>query len=1630
MGKRPLFQVGVAALEDMYRTANSQSDVRLARQIQYELGFRKTEKAIALRRKVDRLVAALGQNQGARQVRAAAQHHSSGPFADTPAVAREDDSVQDSTIERSAEGDPMMNQRLRGLLEFVKQTAQLRGAPPRLIEQHRAFRKYEADLLGLPGVSFNAGEGDEDVWLRVDRLHESKPPTPSSPVLAEAIVQSGSPDVEPRLKAMISVETATELGLTGALSRDVVESSTSITLEAIGVADQVKMELDAYIDTAWRPWAAEEKQVRRTIALYSDLFAVNQQLQGNIVETPIELVMGVGVALWKTEDGEIRYPLISKLVEVSIDDRSHAIEVRPRALPAALELAAFTSMDNPGVAALSKAGKEFFEASGGQLSPFEQASFEPLLKTASTLLDSRGVYWPSATTAGDRTLPDPDDQLKVTDTWVIFARPRNSSLFVNDLERFEQLLQEAPGAASTSLATASLVTDPEEEVCEPAVHAYRGVSTIGLRQGGEGEMRDLYFPLPYNDEQVQIIQMLDNNDGVVVQGPPGTGKTHTIANVICHYLASGKRVLVTSMKDPALGVLQKMLPEEVRPLAISLLTSEADGMKQFEHAINRIAAELGRINRSESSRRIKELEGRIHELHGRISATDAEINDWAKRNIEPVHVDGERLMPLEVARQVAANLDMARHIPDKLTISPRHAPQFGADDIRELREARWTLGEDLPRLSDKIPDVASFPDTSRLLLAHQNLARLAELNAEIASNSVPLLVDNEPATIEAAMGVADRIKALIGWRESIDGAAQWLQELEVKLRGEPESDLALMLQELCSELDEVLSARSAFLRKPVSIPDGVENVPDLVAAVRNLSSGARPFGMTGLFGKRSEKLQLNQILVMEAKPASPEDWSHVLAFVEFRKKCASIRVRWNALAGELSLPSLASVDDVIASGPKRVAEIKQVRDLIREEADLSVALAALFPEWKSAAELPYDRGRMLAAQEMLQHNLTRNNLVETWRIREQFVTALDGCKGPVCDRIRGFLDEWLGSPALSDSQIQVEWTSLLDELRRLHALAPVFRKVREITDRIEASGAPLWAGKLRDTPPGSVQDQVLPDQWEQCWKLRRLLTLVEGMGGRGEFERLGALRSEMERDLARLYREVLTTRTWLKLSEKASPAVRTALEAYRVAVSRIGKGTGIRAPRYRKDARAAAERASPAVPCWIMPHYRICESLPVEFGSFDLVIIDEASQSDLSALPAILRGKKVLIVGDDKQVSPDGVGLPEEKIRSLISQYLADQVPLYRSQMSPDRSIYDLFKVVFAKGMVVLREHFRCVAPIIEYSKREFYDNQLRPLRLPKRSERLDPPLIDVHVLDGARGRGKINPGEARFIVEEIRKISTDPEMAGRSLGVVSLLGSEQAKFVYDMVSDELGQEVIERHDIAFGDARTFQGKERDIMFLSMVVSGTPQAASPHQFSQRFNVAASRARDRMYLVRSVALDQLSSADALRRGLIEHFESPFLQTEEEIRDLRSLCESEFEREVFDVLVERGYRVVPQVAVGRYRIDLVVEGENDARLAIECDGDQYHGPDQWDHDIQRQRILERAGWTFWRCFASTFTLHKDEVVEDLVRTLEAHGIGPLGTASEARSIYSRAIEFRAFEEDESAPEPITEDAVTES
>ena len=352
--------------------------------------------------------------------------------------------------------------------------------------------------------------------------------------------------------------------------------------------------------------------------------------------------------------------------------------------------------------------------------------------------------------------------------------------------------------------------------------------------------------------------------------------------------------------------------------------------------------------------------------------------------------------------------------------------------------------------------------------------------------------------------------------------------------------------------------------------------------------------------------------------------------------------------------------------------------------------------------------------------------------------------------------------------------------------------------------------------------------------------------------------------------------------------------------------------------------------------------------------------------------------------------------------------------MTPDKSIYDLARVVFAGNSVMLKEHFRSVPAIIEFSNREFYEGDIRPLRVPKANERLDPPLVDVFVKGGSRQKD-VNKAEAKAIVNEIANLIADPMFDGRSIGVVTLMGTEQASYIHKLISDHISPPDVVARKISVGPPPVFQGRERDIMMVSMVIGpGDRGAANRADMHQRFNVALSRARDRMYLFRSVT-DNEAKEDSLTGRVILHFKQPFRQDAKKVEALRDKCQSGFEVEVFDELVKRGYRVLPQVPAGGYFIDFVVEGNEGRRLAIECDGDRFHGPGQWADDMARQRVLERAGWTFWRCFASSFVRRRQEVLADLLQTLTSLGIEPVGSESVDNTPWVEYREVDPFEVD---------------
>ncbi len=186
-------------------------------------------------------------------------------------------------------------------------------------------------------------------------------------------------------------------------------------------------------------------------------------------------------------------------------------------------------------------------------------------------------------------------------------------------------------------------------------------------------------------------------------------------------------------------------------------------------------------------------------------------------------------------------------------------------------------------------------------------------------------------------------------------------------------------------------------------------------------------------------------------------------------------------------------------------------------------------------------------------------------------------------------------------------------------------------------------------------------------------------------------------------------------------------------------------------------------------------------------------------------------------------------------------------------------------------------------------------------------------------------------------------------------------------------------------------------MFLTMVDSppGGPLNlrdgdANRKLFKKRYNVAASRAKDQMWLVHSLNHETDLKSGDIRKRLIEHMLDP-KAWQRELDNLITKAESPFEEKVISRLLERGFRVQPQYQVGAYRIDMVVSGGG-KKVGLECDGEQWHGSDKLQEDMERQAILERLGWKFIRIRGSVFFRDADRAMEIVFNRLAELGILP--------------------------------------
>ena len=430
----------------------------------------------------------------------------------------------------------------------------------------------------------------------------------------------------------------------------------------------------------------------------------------------------------------------------------------------------------------------------------------------------------------------------------------------------------------------------------------------------------------------------------------------------------------------------------------------------------------------------------------------------------------------------------------------------------------------------------------------------------------------------------------------------------------------------------------------------------------------------------------------------------------------------------------------------------------------------------------------------------------------------------------------------------------------------------------------------------------------------------------------------------------------------------------------------------------AADVLTAVCPCWMASPLSVSQLLDGGKQYFDFVIFDEASQVlPEDAVPAILRGKGVVVAGDNKQLPPttffaagsdDDSGADEEPSSAEGFESLLDMmIPFVRSRY--------------------LDWHYRSRdESLINFSNHYLYQDRLVTFPGPG-----GPPVID-HVLvqqeQGIDGQEESSNAEVARVIELI--LNHARRRSSETLGVITM-GIRHMDRLQAALDRELDKHPdlheffdANRHERFFvKNLERVQGDERDAIIISVGYGKDRGGNLPLRFGpllaeggrRRLNVAITRARQRLTLVSSfshldIDVSRIRSGTGveLLRNYLQYAASNGKRLGD--AELTDVTLNDFEADIFDTLGTQGLKLVPQVGASHFRIDMVAEHpQKPGRfvLAIECDGATYHSScTARDRDRLRQQQLENLGWRFHRIWSTDWFLRKEEEIKRAVAAFQ--------------------------------------------
>lgn len=1042
-----------------------------------------------------------------------------------------------------------------------------------------------------------------------------------------------------------------------------------------------------------------------------------------------------------------------------------------------------------------------------------------------------------------------------------------------------------------------------------------------------------------DSSQLRAMAAVARGHDLVLEGPPGTGKSQTITNLIAQALAGGKRVLFVAEKMAALDVVHRRLAAAgLGEFCLEIHSTKANKRAVIQQIKEALDASLLRPTTADVPT------GRLKDLR-------RELTDYVVAVHQPYGALGTS--PYRAFGELGRVLDAPKVAwSGEATAVGRDALEQTERDLEDLAASAALVGDPLAH---------PWRNARKALYTEADLDEIRGLLTPLAA----LLADTQTAARDVA-------------RELGLPAISTAREVETAVA------VAELLGQSPGAPLEVLRGE-AWNAPP----------PEATALVR---AGREVAALRHRVRHRFRAEVLEQehaadIAYVERQSQGLLGW---LAFLDPRYR--AIRRRWRSCLAGGERPGMLDL-----AGEMRVAD--QYRHARQALAARDGVATALFgPLWRGE-DSDWDRLDRYVAwvvefrQAAVRHRLEQAAFEKASRSGADLAIVtrlfeLARTAGAALERVRRAVDwpaGYLGDAAFSAGAERVR--AMADTL----GLAPRWAA-------FEMARAKVAQGLAREALDAALRGEVafgdLVRAFHRAFLQRWLAEAVHARAPLRAFQslpherRIAEFRT-LDRAVLEANRAVLVRELRDRIQEKLrSPEAAEGLPVLRREMARQ------RALRPLRKTMQHAQAAIRAIkPCFLMSPLTVAQLLSASAPPFDLVIFDEASQVPAEdAAGAIVRGQRLVVVGDPKQLPPTNFFAV---MSGHVTAPLADDgTPLYEDSES-------VLEDFMAAGLPMsrLRWHYRSAhESLITFSNVAFYEGDLYtfPSAATSDADGLQFELVEAGVYEG---KG-LNLVEARRVADAVvEHARRHPEL---SLGVGTFNLRQQVA-----IQDEL--EVRRRQDPSlegfFGrggepffvkNLENIQGDERDVIFISVTYAKAADGRLRYNFGplntqngwRRLNVLITRARRRLRVFASIRGEEITPAATASDG--PRFLREFLVYAEHKR-LDGIAvarppdtESPFERDVHLELTRRGVTLQVRVGLAGYRIDFgVVDDSVPGRFVcgIECDGVAYHDAETArDRDRLRHEVLERRGWTIHRVWSTDWFKDRSGQIERLIMLIE--------------------------------------------